>query len=133
MPWTTKTPGRYWASWALTASSGRCSVRPSDPKQLRGRPIPVLAPSHTESSPHAPGNKVEPSSLFQSIDVDASVVPPLQLRTFKSSDTRARADAAMGFWAGGEELPCCMSSFAVSMHCQVFLKRLRVTGNYFVF
>lgn len=56
---TTKTPGRYWASWALTASPGRCSLCPCGSGAVR-----LCRPSPAPTRPERKFN-VEPSSLFQ--------------------------------------------------------------------
>ncbi|KAL7908775.1 hypothetical protein GGI35DRAFT_412272 [Trichoderma velutinum] len=88
------TPCHYWASWALTASQGpptaRCSVRPSGPKRLRGRLIPVRPCTFADrvQPPRAPGATERPAAR------SSSWPPAAQVDRLD----RARAGASTGFW-----------------------------------
>jgi hypothetical protein len=86
----TQTPGRCWASWALTARPERCSVRPSGPKRLRGRPIPVR--------PCAFADRAQPPRAWGATGSPAAR-PLCRPCSSESTDSQARAGAAMGFWA----------------------------------
>lgn len=93
----TKTPGRCWAPWALTASPERCSVRPSGPKRLRGRPIPARPCAFADRA--QPPRTRETAQQLQCFNASCRAALAAQ----QSSDSQARADAAMGFWASDAE------------------------------
>ncbi|KAL6813475.1 hypothetical protein GGI42DRAFT_176031 [Trichoderma sp. SZMC 28013] len=87
-------PGHYWASWALTASQGpptaRCSVRPSGPKRLRGRLIPVR--------PCTFADRVQPPRVPRATERPAARASSWPPAAQVDRLDRARASAATAFW-----------------------------------